>query len=65
MEDLYTPSTKAMIDSTLRVLYKLERKDKNAISEKWRDEMTDKNLSISDAIALIYVAIDRGLLDSK
>jgi flagellum-specific peptidoglycan hydrolase FlgJ len=59
---MYNPSNQAIIDSTKNVLARLEQKDPKGISKVWRDKLDKGELTIDDAIGLVYVAIDRGLI---
>ena len=65
LNELYKPSAKAMVDSTLRVLSRLERKGDDAIDPQWRIKLIEGKLTVSDALALLFVAYDRQLFDSQ
>lgn len=58
---LYQPTSKAIMDSTEGVLKRLEEGD-NGLADKWRKQLNDGTLTDSDAIGLVFVAIQRGLL---
>jgi len=58
---LYKPSSSAVKQDTLAVLKQLEQGDKG-LNEKWRLQLLNDELSESDAIGLLYTAINRGLL---
>ena len=62
---LYTPTSQAIVDSTISVLKKLESKGQGALSPIWREKLMNGTLTESDAIGLLYVALDRGLFDQK
>lgn len=58
---LYQPSNTAMINSTSIILDRLSKKE-NGIDSSWREKLLKGELSESDAIGLIYVAIERGMI---
>jgi len=43
----------------------LEKKDHGAISPVWREKLQKGELTTSDAIGLIFVAIERGLIQGS
>jgi flagellum-specific peptidoglycan hydrolase FlgJ len=59
---MYQPSNQAIIDSTKNVLARLEQKDPKGISKVWKEQLNKGELTLDDAIGLIFVAIDRGLI---
>jgi GH25 family lysozyme M1 (1,4-beta-N-acetylmuramidase) len=63
--ELYQPSNQAIVNSTAVVLSRLEKKDPGAISPEWRTKLQKGELTTSDAIGLIYVAIERGLIQGS
>jgi GH25 family lysozyme M1 (1,4-beta-N-acetylmuramidase) len=63
--ELYQPSNQAIINSTAVVLSRLEKKDPGAISPAWRDKLQKGQLTVSDAIGLIYVALERELIQGS
>ncbi|MCI1615976.1 GH25 family lysozyme [Heyndrickxia oleronia] len=63
--ELYQPSNQAIVNSTAVVLSRLEKKDPGAISPTWRDKLQKGELTTSDAIGLIFVAIERGLIQGS
>jgi N-acetylmuramoyl-L-alanine amidase len=63
-DEMMKPSNQSLRDSVTRVLNRLEHKE-NGISSKWREDFLAGNLSTSDAIALIYVALDRELIQGS
>lgn len=63
MDELYKPSAQAMVDSTVRVLNRLERKEVDAIDPMWREKAINGTLTVSDAVAILFVAFDRQLFD--
>ena len=58
----YSPSNKDMLNASISVLKRLEDKE-NGISSTHRKKLLEGNLSVSDAIAILYVALYRQLLD--
>ena len=58
----YSPSNKDMLNASISVLKRLEDKE-NGISSTHREKLLEGNLSVSDAIAILYVALYRQLLD--
>lgn len=65
MSNLYKPSTSAIVNSTALVLRRLEQKEVRPLNPQWRKKLSDGTLTESDAIGLIYVAIDRGHIVGK
>ena len=63
--ELYQPSNQAIINSTAIVLSRLEKKDPGAISPEWREKLQSGKLTNSDAIGLIYVALERELIQGS
>ncbi|MER2089667.1 MAG: N-acetylmuramoyl-L-alanine amidase [Sporosarcina sp.] len=61
-ENLYKPTSQAIVNSTIAVLQQLENMGEGPISPLWREKLLNGTLTDSDAIGLLYVAIDRGLL---
>ncbi|WP_342504946.1 N-acetylmuramoyl-L-alanine amidase [Sporosarcina sp. FSL K6-2383] len=59
---LYQPSMQIIINSTLDVLIRLENKQEGALSPIWREKLSEGTLTDSDAIGILFVALDRGLL---
>ena len=59
---LYKPSSQALINSTSAVLKRLEKMPNGPLSPIWHEKLLKGTLTDSDAIGLLYVAIDRGLL---
>lgn len=57
---LYKPSASAITNSTATVLRRLEQKAENPLDPQWREKLLKGELTDSDAIGLLYVAIDRG-----
>lgn len=60
----YLPTSGTIKNSTATVLQQLENME-NGLNSIWREDMLIGELSISDAIGLIYVAIERGLVKGK
>lgn len=59
---LYQPSMQTIINSTIDVLIRLENKQEGALSPVWRERLAQGTLTDSDAIGILFVALDRGLL---
>ncbi|CAM3050239.1 N-acetylmuramoyl-L-alanine amidase [Filibacter tadaridae] len=64
-DNLYKPSSQSIINTTATVLKRLESKDEGAINLKWRKKLLNGTLTDSDAIGILYEALDRGLLDEN
>jgi len=62
---LYEPTSKTIIDATESVLKQLEKKEDGGLSSQWRKKLTDDTLTDSDALGLIYVSIERGVLNGQ
>lgn len=60
--NLYHPSLPTMLHSTADVLKWLEKKEGAKFSQIWQEKLSNGTLTESEAIGLIYVALDRGLL---
>lgn len=58
--NLYKPSATAITNSTATVLSRLEKKADKPLDPQWREKLLKGELTDSDAIGLLYVAIDRG-----
>ena len=61
--NLYKPSSQLIVNSTITVLKCLEKMQDAPLSPTWREKLSDGTLTNSDAIGLLYVAIERGLLE--
>jgi len=59
---LYQPSVQTIINSTIDVLIRLENKQEGALSSVWREKLAQGILTDSDAIGILFIALDRGLL---
>jgi N-acetylmuramoyl-L-alanine amidase len=62
MAGIYKPSNQQLKDSTAIVLNRLSDKPENAISKEWRKKLVNGELTNSDALALIYYALEKGLI---
>lgn len=62
---MYQPSNTELMNATLRVLNRLSQKDPNGISPDWYKKAQNGEVSIDDLIGLLYVALDRGLIQGK
>jgi N-acetylmuramoyl-L-alanine amidase len=63
-DEIMNPSNQAIRDSVAVVLKRLENKE-NGISPQWRKDFLNGKLTTSDAIGLIYVALERGLIQGE
>lgn len=59
---MYKPTNEAIKDSTIRVLRRLENKGEPSISSIHRERLEQGELTEADAIGLLYVGLDRGLI---
>ncbi|OES45796.1 N-acetylmuramoyl-L-alanine amidase family protein [Domibacillus iocasae] len=59
---LYQPSNAAIKNSTRTVLNRLVEKDPNGIDPSWVKKLDEGTLTESDATGLLFVAIERGLI---
>jgi len=57
---MYKPSARAMLESTAIVLKRLEQKENKPLDPQWRKKLLAGDLKESDAVGLLYVAIERG-----
>lgn len=65
---MYKPSATEMINATARVLRRLENKEAHgdkALDPIHREKLLKGELSLDDAIALIFVAFDRSLIQGQ
>ncbi|MBE1556349.1 hypothetical protein [Sporosarcina limicola] len=60
--NLYNPESKAVIELTARVLSRLEKQETNPISDVHRKNLESGTLTDSQAIGILFVAIDREFL---
>lgn len=63
-DNLYKPSSSACVNATSIVLNRLSNANVHgdkALSQEWRKKLLNGELTESDAIGLIYVALERGL----
>lgn len=63
--DLYKPSASAMVNSTATVLRRLENKADQPLDPVWRQKLLAGEMTVSDAIGALFVAIDRGHIVGK
>lgn len=61
MSQKFEPSNQAIRDAVSTVLLRFEKKDP-ALSAIWREKANKGELTISDAVGLLYVAIERGYI---
>lgn len=64
MSQKFEPSNQAIRDAVSRVLLRFQSKEPE-LAEEWRVKANKGELSISDAIGLLYVAHDRGYFNGK
>lgn len=64
-DNLFRPTTQAMVNSAAVVLRRLENKEDEPLDPKWRQKLLDGTLTDSDAIGALFVAIDRGHIVGK
>ncbi|OLN21914.1 hypothetical protein BTO30_12515 [Domibacillus antri] len=62
---LYQPSAQAITNSTRVVLNRLVAKDPGGIDPSWIKKLDEGKLTESDALGLIFVAIERGLIQGQ
>lgn len=63
--DLYKPSNEELVRATSVVLGRLERKPNDPITNQWRQKLVDGTLTNSDAIGILFTAIERGHIVGK
>ncbi|OLN21989.1 hypothetical protein BTO30_11690 [Domibacillus antri] len=63
--ELYQPSNTAIKNSTRTVLNRLVQKDPGGIDPSWIKKLDEGTLTESDALGLIFVAIERGLIQGQ
>lgn len=64
MEQLFQPSNQAIRNAVSTVLMRFEQKDP-ALASIWREKANKGELTLSDAIGLLYVAVERGYITGK
>lgn len=64
VSNLFNPESSSVVDSVSNVLSVLEQFD-NGLHKQWRQRLTDNKLTDSQAIGLLYVAVERGLIQLK
>ena len=62
MKEKFEPSTAALLNSTLTVLNRFERKINEPIDKQWREKTLKGEITESDLVGLLYVAVDRGYI---
>jgi N-acetylmuramoyl-L-alanine amidase len=62
--EIMNPTNQSIKDSVSIVLNRLEHKE-NGISDKWRKDFLEGKLTTSDAVGLIYVALERELIQGS
>lgn len=62
---MYKPSNNEMTEATLRVLGRLSKKDPNGISKDWYTKAQKGEIPLDDVVGLLYVALDRGLIQGN
>lgn len=63
--NLYKPTSQDIVNSTATVLRRLEQKENEPLSPQWRKKLLAGTLTQSDAVGLLYVAIERGHIVGK
>lgn len=61
MTQLFEPSNQAIRNAVSRVLLRFQDKEPG-LSTEWRDKANSGQLTLSDAIGLLYIAVDRGYI---
>lgn len=64
MSQKFDPTVGAIYNSVITVLARFEKKDP-ALAEVWRKKFLDGEMTLSDAIGILYVAVDRGYIVGK
>lgn len=64
MAQPFNPTTPTIRNSVATVLARFEQKDP-ALARQWREQFLNGQLTISDAIGLLYVAIERGYIEGN
>lgn len=64
MDELFNPSAKVFRNAVSTVLMRFEKKDP-PLDAEWRDKANARELTISDAVGLLFVAIERGYITGK
>lgn len=62
---LYKPTSKAIKDSTASVLARLEQEEVKPLNKQWRERLDNGTLTESDATGLLFVAMDRYLIEKN
>jgi predicted transcriptional regulator len=62
---LFQPSNKTLDDSVKRVLSRLSNKTQDSISKEWRKKFEKQEMTESDALALVYYALDKELIQGS
>ena len=62
---LFQPSNKTLDNSVKRVLTRFSNKSKDNISKGWRKKFEDKEMTESDALAMLYYALDKELIQGS
>jgi N-acetylmuramoyl-L-alanine amidase len=62
MSAKFEPSISALNKSVQKVLLQFEQDKENPISSQWRESFERREMSISDCLALLYVAIERNYI---
>ncbi|MBE1554721.1 N-acetylmuramoyl-L-alanine amidase family protein [Sporosarcina limicola] len=65
VSNLYKPSSQSIVNSTSAVFKRLEGKEEGTLSPTWREKLVNGTLTDSDAIGILYVALDCGLLEER
>lgn len=65
INNLYQPTLPTMLESTVSLIKWLEKQEGSASSSIWREKLVNGTLTDSEAIGLIYVALDRGFIGEE
>ena len=65
MPDIFKPSSPAIDKAVQDVFYRQARRADKPLSDDWRKKYVSGQLTISDALGLLYVMVDRGQIPEK
>ncbi len=60
---MYDPKSMTLKQSTEYVLYRMELS--GDLTDKWRKKLLDNTLTESEAIGLLFTAVERGFIHNK
>lgn len=67
-DEMFTPSNKALRDAVSIMLQRFSDEKvhgENAISPEWRERFNTGEMTVSDGLALLYIAMYRGIFDQR